>query len=328
MIDLLALEPHKISTDMSSYTTLIYGPPKIGKTTFMYRLYGKDALFVETEKGYKLLAGAYPVDCGSWADFMRIVQQLRRKEVQKKFKVIVIDTIDLLYNYVEKYVLNKHGVDALNKIPYGQGWVEVSNTLFDALNTIEKLGYTLAFISHSTTKTEVIPQPDGKEQEFEKYVPTVAKRGLSIVSKMVDNILFATVRPNPETGQQERVIYTRETLQWQAGTRFRHMKPVLPLDAEAYKQAMLEAIEAEGQENLKDEHEDLYVKATEYDFDKLMQEARELAFKFHEAGRMDEVTAIVEKIFGPGAKLVEAKPHQVEQVAVAVEQMKAAFENK
>jgi hypothetical protein len=323
--DLLSLQPQKISTDMSSYTNLIYGPPKIGKTTFMHKVYGSDALIIATEKGYKALAGAFVIDCGSWADFMRIVQQLRKKEVQERFKVIVIDTIDLLYSYVEKYVLNKHGVDALNKIPYGQGWSEISSVLFEGLNMIEKLGYTLAFISHSTTKTEVIPQAEGEDLEFEKYIPTVPKRGLAIVSKMVDNILFATVRPNPETGKQERVLYTRETLQWQAGARFKAMKPVIPLDAEAYKQAMIEAIEAEGSENLKEEKEETYVKATELDFEALMKEAREIALKFHEAGRMNEVTAIVDKVFGPGAKLTEAKESQVEQLAVAVEEMKTAL---
>lgn len=32
-INLLALEPHKVSRDLSGYITYIYGPPKSGKTT-------------------------------------------------------------------------------------------------------------------------------------------------------------------------------------------------------------------------------------------------------------------------------------------------------
>lgn len=33
-IDLMSLKPHKVSRDLSGYITYIYGPGKIGKTTF------------------------------------------------------------------------------------------------------------------------------------------------------------------------------------------------------------------------------------------------------------------------------------------------------
>lgn len=33
-INLLSLEPHKVSRDLSGYITLVYGPAKVGKTTF------------------------------------------------------------------------------------------------------------------------------------------------------------------------------------------------------------------------------------------------------------------------------------------------------
>ena len=33
-INLLNIEPHKVSRDLSGYITYIYGVPKVGKTTF------------------------------------------------------------------------------------------------------------------------------------------------------------------------------------------------------------------------------------------------------------------------------------------------------
>ena len=33
-INLLNIQPHKVSNDLAGYITFIYGPPKIGKTTF------------------------------------------------------------------------------------------------------------------------------------------------------------------------------------------------------------------------------------------------------------------------------------------------------
>lgn len=319
--DLLNLEPQKVSTDISSYTTLIYGPPKAGKTTFIHDLYGSDAVFARTEKGTKAIPGLYGVDIGSWSDFMKLIKQLKNPQVKERFKVVVIDTIDNLYKFLEKYIKNKYGVDNLKEAAggWGAGHAELSDTLFDALNTIEKEGYALAFISHSTVKTEKLPNTD---QEYEKYIPSVPRRGLEIVTKMVDNILFAYLAIDPETKQERRVLYTRETLNFQAGTRFANMPAALPIDAKTFKDAMEKAVESLGPENLKNEKESYAVETEELNFEALMKEAKEIAVRLHKENRMHEVTAIVEKYLGQGKLLKDATPTQVETVAVIVEELR------
>ena len=37
-IDLLKIEPHKVSRDLSGYITYIYGAPKTGKTTLAVQM--------------------------------------------------------------------------------------------------------------------------------------------------------------------------------------------------------------------------------------------------------------------------------------------------
>lgn len=318
------VEPQKVSTDISSYTMLIYGPPKAGKTEFTFNLYGQDAIFLRTEKGTKAIPGLMGIDIGSWSDLAKAKKQLKDPRAKAKFKVVVIDTVDNLYKFLEKYVKNKYGVDNLKEANggWGAGHNELSDTLFDALNDIEKMGYALAFISHSTVKKEKIPTPEG-EQEIEKYIPSVPRRGLEIMTKMVDNILFAYLTINPETKQERRVLYTRETLNFQAGSRFKGMPGVLPVSAEAYKEAMTKAIEALGPENLKTEKEINYVESEELDFEELMKEAKELAVALHKAGRMKDVTKVVEKVFGQGKLLKEATDSQVESVKIVVEDLRA-----
>jgi hypothetical protein len=321
-MDLLNIEPQKVSTDLRTYTTLLYGNPKAGKTTFLFELYGQDALFLRTEKGTKLIPGLMGVDIGSWSDLMKALQQLRRPDVKKKFKVVVVDTVDNLYRYLEKYVKTKHGAETIKEIGggYGVGHAELSDTLFDALNAIEREGYTPVFVSHSSVKVEKI----GKE-EFEKYIPSVPRRGLELMTKMVDNILFAHLGKNEE-GQEVRTLYTRETLAFQAGTRFRHMPSAITLDADEYRKNVEAALLALGEDNLKEDKEENYVQSEALDFDALMEAAKSLAVKLHKAGRMAEVTAVVEKVFGQGKLLKDAIPSQVEQVSVAVEQLKSLTE--
>lgn len=321
-MDLLAIQPQKVSTDMSSYTTFIYGPPKAGKTTFMWDLYGTDAIFARTEKGTKAIPGLFGQDIANWSDFMKFIQQLRKPAVKEKFKVVVVDTIDNLYLYLEKYLLNKYGVDKLAAANggYGAGQKELSASMFDAFKRIEAEGYSIAFISHAKKITETLP---GTETEYTKYIPSVPERGLEIATKMVDNLLFSYLGVNPETKEETRVLYTRETMSFQAGVRFKNMNSKLPMSAEAFKEDMTRAINELGPENLKTEAESNMVQETELDFDALLAEAKEIVGKLHKDKRMPEVTEIVEKYLGPGQLLTKATKGQAETVAVIVEELKA-----
>lgn len=65
-IDLLAIEPYKVSRDLSGYITFIYGPAKIGKTTFGTQMPG--ALLLAFERGYNTLGGVKKWDVTTWGE--------------------------------------------------------------------------------------------------------------------------------------------------------------------------------------------------------------------------------------------------------------------
>lgn len=54
-IDLLSIKPNKVSRDLSGYITFLYGPPKVGKTTFGSKMPGH--LILAFERGYNALPG-------------------------------------------------------------------------------------------------------------------------------------------------------------------------------------------------------------------------------------------------------------------------------
>ena len=64
--DLLNIQPHKVSKDLSGYITYIYGAPKTGKTTLATQMDG--ALLLAFEPGYHALPGVMAQDVTSWAD--------------------------------------------------------------------------------------------------------------------------------------------------------------------------------------------------------------------------------------------------------------------
>jgi hypothetical protein len=65
-INLLALQPHKVSRDLSGYITYIYGAPKSGKTTLATQMEG--SLLLAFEPGYHALPGVIAQDVTSWGE--------------------------------------------------------------------------------------------------------------------------------------------------------------------------------------------------------------------------------------------------------------------
>ncbi|MGG1916014.1 AAA family ATPase [Priestia megaterium] len=339
-INLTDLQPIKASTDLSSYTSFIYGTPKIGKTTFVHKLYGDRVLFIATEKRHKVLVGAHVQYVSSWIEYLQVLAQLRNKTIQERYDVVAIDTVENLYQMLEAYILSKYNKTEFGQVDWGKDWTDLKKDWKDGLQMIERLGYSPVFISHATQITEKIPvsgilqeqvnetmtlkedkKTKEKYYEFAKYVPDLKDKVMAPINKMVDNILFMTVTAD-ESGQEHRVIHLRETLQWKAGSTFEGIAPVIPLSADSYKKAVEEAIGLIDDDQKKSEKESIGMQEEELDYDALMTEARELAMKFHSAGRMEEVQRIVDETFGAGNKLTEATKHQVQPLFVAVQKMK------
>lgn len=64
--DLLNIQPNVVSRDLSGYITLLYGPPKIGKTTFGSKM--PKPLLLAAERGYSAIPGIMAVDVTSWGE--------------------------------------------------------------------------------------------------------------------------------------------------------------------------------------------------------------------------------------------------------------------
>ena len=76
-IDLLSIEPHKVSKNLSGYITYIYGEAKIGKTSLAAQ--AEDCLLIATERGYNAISGIVPVDVPDWRTMRQVYNDLKRK---------------------------------------------------------------------------------------------------------------------------------------------------------------------------------------------------------------------------------------------------------
>lgn len=117
-INLLAIEPHKVSRDLSGYITYIYGKGGIGKTTLATK--APNALLIATEKGYNALPGVMPIDVTSWAEMRQVRNELKKPAVKEKYQTVIIDTIDIAAAMCEKYICSQNDVEKIGEIPYGR----------------------------------------------------------------------------------------------------------------------------------------------------------------------------------------------------------------
>lgn len=322
-INLLNLKPHVVSTDLSGYITLIYGPPKIGKSTFGARM--PKPLLLAFERGYNAIPGVIAQDITSWGEMKQVMRELKKPEVQETFKSIVVDTVDIAADFAQKYVCNQLGIENIGDGGWTtNGWAKYKKEFEDVFRTLAQLGYAIIFISHDKEKT-IKPQNGA---EYQQIGSSMQSSALSIIENMADIIGYAHPKVNPD-GTTERVLTLRSLdNSIRCGCRFRYIEPEIPFSYEALTKALQEAINKEALENngqyVTNERQTVSI-AKEYDFDALMKEFSEIAGKLMETASAvngPKITEIISKYLGKGKKISEATREQAELVYLIIQEIK------
>ena len=334
-IDLLNLTPHQVSRDLRGYTVFFYGEPKSGKTTIASKF--PDSLILAFEKGYNALAGVMAQPVNSWAEFRKVLRQLKDEKVKEKFSTIVIDTVDIAYGYCEKYICANakrsdggFGVDAISDIPFGKGYGMVAQEFDECLRNIVQMNYGLVLISHATDKVFA----DESGQEYNKIVPTLDKRATNIVSRLTDIIGYSRAVTDNE-GKNSTKLFMRGTTRYMAGSRFAHTPDYIDFTYDNLVDAIKNAIDqqalVDGKEFFTDERSNLHLAtATELDFDVLMDNFNSIINTLIEKYSEDDfnskiqprIIQITDKYLGRGMKVSQISREQTEALSLIVEDLK------
>lgn len=325
-IDLLAIKPHVISRDLRQKIVVIYGEPKVGKTTIASQF--PKALLLAFEKGYNALSGVMAQNINKWSEFKTVLKQLEKAEVKQSFETIVVDTVDLAYDACELFICQREGVDKIGDIGYGAGYKMVKDEFNSALRRIPMLDYGLVMISHAN----IVNVVDEAGQEYSKTMPTLAKQPRKIVLSMADIIGYAKAITNEE-GETRTALFLRGTPQFEAGSRFKHTPNVIKFDYTSLVNAIADAIEkeedAKGQTVVSEKGENLYEETETISFEDLKAEIKDLTAKLVEAKGADEakklVKTTVETHLGKGRSLKDVTEGQVEQLTLVAYDLKEAL---
>ena len=122
---------------------LLYGAPKVGKTTTLSQL--DDCLIVDTEKGSHMVDGTI-AECHSREDLISLLEELiDRKD---KFKYIALDTIDNIADWADFSVCKEENVSAVQDLPFGKGFGLVRQKVMNTIDAFSKVTDHLIIIGH------------------------------------------------------------------------------------------------------------------------------------------------------------------------------------
>lgn len=239
----------KMKTNMSDYTTLLYGPSKSGKSTFCSEMDG--ALFLATEPGLNALE-TYQMPITSWRELLDALGEIEKGNHQ--FKTIVIDTIVNAYEFCIEYISHKelggkHPSDASFK--FGRGWAPVNREFKKKITKLAALPYGLFLIAHTSGMD--VDAPAGKS--FKKTTLNLSGKSRETVLGLVDVALLVQIievesKKKDEEIIEKRVLKTKPSKYYDAGDRTKYLPESIPFDCQTYTKEFKIAVKKKAEEDL------------------------------------------------------------------------------
>ena len=128
---------------------LLYGAPKVGKTTMLSKL--DDCLVIDTEQGGNMLDGYFEtVDSKD-----ELLQFYASAAEGHEYKYFALDTIDKLVSWIERDVCREFDIESINDLPFGKGFGLVRERVMNNIKKLRSLCDHLIIIGHRKTASPI-----------------------------------------------------------------------------------------------------------------------------------------------------------------------------
>jgi hypothetical protein len=201
-------------TGVAQANTLIFGEPKIGKTTLLAQM--ENALILDTENGTGFV-DAFVMPVPDYPSFLTACKEVI--ELPHDHSPICIDTLDNVVRLCAAEICRQNGVKDLADLPYGKGYSQLGNRLIQLLTRLASLGRGLWMTAH-VKEIDVDVPGFGKALRAEPSLPGGVSRQLLAFCDFAF-YLHAVEEPGPDGGPPivRRVLETKPSRRWIAGDR-------------------------------------------------------------------------------------------------------------
>ena len=123
-------------------TLLLYGAPKVGKTTALSQL--KDCLIIDTEGGANMIEGYVE----SVSNREELIKLLQKAQSGHEYKYVAIDTIDKIATWAETAVCAEENVSAVQDLAFGKGFGMVREKVLNTVKILKEIFPHVIIIGH------------------------------------------------------------------------------------------------------------------------------------------------------------------------------------
>lgn len=216
----------------------IYGPEGIGKSSLAAQF--PDPLFIDTEDSTIHMDVKRLKKPSSWTE---LIQMLNWVKQSRPCSTIIIDTADWAQTLAEKEVINEKGVNSIEDIGYGKGYVLMRDkfgNMLDKLSEIKDVGINVVLTAHSQIKKFEDPAEMGAYDRYELKLAEKSNASIAgVVKEWADMVLFLNYEiisvKASDMGDKykaqggKRVMHTTHHPAWDAKNRY-GLPDKLPLD--------------------------------------------------------------------------------------------------
>lgn len=232
---------------------VIYGPPKVGKSTFAAT--APNPIGIITEEGLDNIdVSAFP-KAETYENVMQAIATLYTEA--HEYQTVFVDSLDWLEPLILAKVCKDNNVDNIEKIGFGKGYIfadDLWKQFFTGLDALRNdKGMTVVCIAHEQLTKVKDPS---QANDYDSYSLKLNRRATALVNEWADIIGFAQheiytrqVDPNNKlnkdvkaTGTGMRKLHLNPHPAYVAGNRYGI--PDTPLTWAAFSQAMTAAMTA------------------------------------------------------------------------------------
>ena len=269
----------EINLNPLAYNIGILGESGIGKTTVIKevceKLVGEDGyLFLECgkEDGDKTVNGLMSEPCEDWDKYEEVIDDIidNKATDYPNLKVVVIDTIDQLFEISESEVVRLHNrendkrADTINSAfgGFGKGLDKAIEIVLNSLWSLKTVGVSFIVIGH-TKRRDVDDVVTG--QTYSTLTTNMQQRYFNAIKTKLDVLGVASIdreivqqktgKKNPVTKKEEtksvimsesrKITFRDDNYVIDSKSRFANIVDNIPLDSDAFIKAINEAILAE-----------------------------------------------------------------------------------
>lgn len=177
----MEIKKNKPNMDITKLRIMVYGPPKIGKSTFATM--NPRALILDADNNGTQFLDCFRIPINDWEEMKKMLKDIVDDE---RFDTIVLDTVDMFWHLCRKYVCKQNGIRHESEDKgFGRIWDFVKTEWMNFIGFFNKANKGVWFVSHAIEKEKKI---DGVPRTV--VTPTLPGTASRMVMAMCDEIFY------------------------------------------------------------------------------------------------------------------------------------------